>query len=280
MRAFVPPIYGKPNDYGLLGGCTEIVTVTDPHELNGTDLLSVTCGAVHQWQDCPDPGSTFTNPPAKLFDRPKTCTFNPITLTAGVECSTFGLSFEEANQRALDQLALGEQTALEDFFMRHWLAVNAVDITPASGALHIVNGIGALESKLAETYGGEGVLHIMAGASSLLSMHTIVDFARGTDSPTTLMGNCIVLGAGYVANVGPNPTPGGPPVPAPAGEAWLYITPPVRVRRDQPQLVTTNEQQQVAHRTNDRRALAETTMVPEVACCEAWAVRVTLSACC
>lgn len=280
MRAYVPPIYGKPNEYGLLGGCTEIVTVTDPHELNGTDFQSVTCGAVGQWQDCPDAGSTFTNPAAKDFDRPTLCSFNPITLTAGVECSTFGLSFEEANRRALDQLAMGEQRALEDFFMRHWLARNATDITPAAGALHIVNGIGALESALAENYGGEGVLHVPAGAASLLSMHQTVNFPEGGESPTTLMGNCVVLGAGYAANVGPNPAPPGPPVPAPAGEVWIYITPPVRVRRDQPTLTTTNEQQQVAHRTNDRRALAETTMVPEVACCEAWAVRVTLSACC
>lgn len=280
MRAYVPPIYGKPNDYGLLGGCTEVVTVTDPHELNGTEFQSVSCGTVGQWQDCIDPSSTFVNPANKPFDRPKLCGFFPITLTAGVECSTFGMTFEEAQQRALDQLAMGEQRALEDYFMRHWLARVATDVTPASGALHIVNGIGLLESQLAATYGGEGVLHVPAGASALLSMHTIVDFARGTESPTTLMGNCIVLGAGYVANVGPNATPGGEPVVAPAGEAWLYITPPVRVRRDQPSLTTTTEQQQVAHRTNDRRALAETTMVPEVACCEAWAVRVTLSACC
>lgn len=280
MRKLVPPIMGRPNDYGLLGGCTEIITVSDPHELNGTDQLAVSCGTVGQWQDCIDPSSTFVNPTAKTFDRPETCSFNPITLYAGVTCSTFGLSFEEGQQRALDQLSLGEQRALEDFFMRHWLARVAVDLTPAAGAVHITSGIGALEGWLATNYGGEGVLHVPAGAAALLSSATIVDFARGAESPQTLYGNCIVLGAGYQANLGPTTPPGGEPTVAPAGEAWIYVTPPVRVRRDQPHLVTTTEQQQVRSTTNDRFALAETTMVPEVACCIAAAIRVNISVCC
>lgn len=280
MRKYVEPIYGKPNEYGLLGGCTEIVTVTDPHELNGTEFTAVSCGTVGQWQDCPDESSTFTNPASKGFDRPDTCEFNPITLTAGVECSTFGLSFEEAQARALEQLGMGEQRAVEDFFMRHWLGYNAVDLTPVAGALHIASGIGALESWLATNYGGEGVIHVPAGVAAIMSSASLVDLTRGTESPTTLMGNCVVLGAGYAANVGPNPTPGGDPVQAPAGEAWVFITPPVRVRRDQPSLTTTTEQQQVDSRTNTRRALAETTMVVEVACCIAAAVRVNVSVCC
>lgn len=280
LRATVGPISGKPNDYGLLGGCAEIVQVTDPHQLNGTDVTPVGCGKAGQWQDCPS--GTFVNPASKLFNRVTSCSFEPITLTSGIECSTFGISFDEAQALALEQLALTEQAGLEDFFMRHWLADNShtVDLTPPAGALHIVNGIGVLEDWLANNYGGEGVLHVPAGAASLLSSNTIVDFARGTEAPTTLMGNCIVLGAGYTANVGPAVLPATDPVPAPAGEAWLFITPPIRIRRDQPSLTTTTEQQQTAYSTNDRRALAETTFVIEVACCKAAAARVSLSACC
>jgi hypothetical protein len=65
-------------------------------------------------------------------------------------------------------------------------------------------------------------------------------------------------------------------VVAPSGEAWLYITPPVRVRRDSPGLAVREERYAVNTSTNDRYALAETTFVPETACCTAAAVRVTL----
>lgn len=280
MRKSVPGIPGKANEYGLLGGCAEIITVEDVHELNGTDVAPSSCGTGGQWQDCPT--GTFVNPSEKPFERVTPCSFEPITITNGIECSTFGITFEEASNLALEGLVRIEQAGLEDFFIRHWLADNShtVDLTPGSGALHIVNGIGVLEDWLATNYGGEGVLHIPAGAASLIGMHHQTDPAQSADMPTSYMGNCFVFGAGYAANVGPAVLPATAPVPAPAGEAWIFITPPVRVRRDQPSLTTTTEQQQVAYASNDRRALAETTFVPEVACCMAAAVRVTLSACC
>lgn len=280
MRKMVSAIQGNPSDYGLLGGCTEVVQVTDVHELNGTDTAPAGCGTAGQWQDCPS--GTFVNPAEKPFERVTSCTFEPITITAGIECSTFGISYEEGQRIALDKLALTEQAGLEDFFMRHWLADNShtVDLTPVAGALHIVNGIGVLEDWLASNYGGKGVLHAPAGTAALLSMHQVPYRTQENETPTTLMRNCIVLGAGYSANVGPAVLPATAPVPAPAGEAWLFITPPVRVRRDSPSLTTNTEQSQVAYITNDRRAMAETTFVPEVACCMAAAVRVTLSACC
>lgn len=275
QRAAVPPISGEPSRYGLLGGCTEVITVTDPHELNGTDFLSTACGAVGQWQDCPDP--LFPNPENKTFDRPVQCSFEPVTLYAGITCSTFGLSFEEGQAAALEQLALGEQRGLEDFFMRRWLCTNADgnDLTPAAGALSVAAGVGALENWLANNYGGTGVIHVPAGAAALMSHATLVDFVTsGNGSPRTLMGNCLVLGAGYAANLGPDGAGGC--VVAPAGEAWLYITPPVRVRRDTAFLATTTEAQSVRSATNDRFALAESTFVVEVACCKAAAVRVKL----
>jgi hypothetical protein len=91
------------------------------------------------------------------------------------------------------------------------------------------------------------------------------------DEPRTLMGNCLVFGAGYSVNVGP-PTC----TAAPAGEAWLYATGPVRIRRDVAALVPMSEGESVRARTNDRFALAESTFVVEIACCTSAAVRVTL----
>lgn len=284
MRSLVPPIKGEPSPHGLLGGCIPVVTATDGHQLNGTDLLPASCASAHLWQNCPDTVAgdfPWTNPAEKIFDRPDSCTFAPITAYAGFECSVIGTSFEEAREAALDQLQRGEQVALEDYFMRNWLANanHTTDLTPGTGALHIVNGIGVLESWLATNYGGSGVLHVPAGAASLLAMHHQIDQRTEETCPTTLMGNSVVLGAGYAANVGPA-VPPAVPAEAPAGEAWLYITPPMRIRRDDRMITQQNRGQTVNTSINDQRVLAETTFVPEVACCIAAAVRVTLSACC
>lgn len=287
LRAMVPPVRTEPLPHGLLGGCLDVVTTTDMHELNGTDMLSASCAVSNAWQDCPTPDSNpiaglFVNPEAKAFDRPEWCSFEPVTATAGVECSTFGISYEEAQTRALEQLRMGEQRVVEDFYMRRGLATMAMgnDLTPVGGALHIASGIGVLENWLANVFGGAGIIHVPAGAASLLSMHSQVDFATEVSCPTTLLGNGVVLGAGYTANVGPYAAPGEPGDPAPAGEAWLYITPPVRIRRSSPMLAQSAEWQGVNTVTNDRRALAESTFVVETTCCMAAAVRVSLAACC
>ncbi|AMD42756.1 hypothetical protein SEA_XKCD426_15 [Streptomyces phage Xkcd426] len=281
MRALVPPITGEPSPHGLLGGCIPVVTATDLHHLNGTDLLPSSCATAHPWVDCPDPATGWVNPPAKIFDRPEQCSFDPVTAYAGFECSTVGMSFEEGRAAAMDQLVRGEQFTLEEHFMQRWLAdlTHTTDLTPAAGAVHIVNGVGILESWLATTYGGQGILHAPIGTASLLSMHRTVDFASEETCPQTLAGNSVILGAGYAANVGPA-TPPAAPVPAPAGEAWLYMTPPMRIRRDSRQLVPQQRALSVNTSVNDQRALAETTFVAEVACCVAAAVRVSLSACC
>lgn len=275
MRKAVAPIQGEPSPYGLLGGCTDVVTSTDVHEQNGTDTLSLSCADSNTWIDCPVPPEA--NPAAKTFDRPRTCTYAPITVYAGVTCSTLGLSFDEGQVRALEQLRLGEARALEDWYMRNVLCAYATgnDQTPAAGALSSVIGVGALESWLATNYGGQGVLHVPAGAAAMLSRDRLIE-RDGEGNWRTAMGNCVVLGSGYATNVGPATLPATGCVTAPAGEAWLYITPPVRVRRDAPYLANQNEGQSVRTATNDRYALAETTFVVETACCTAAAVRVVI----
>lgn len=275
FRAAVPPISGERNAYGLLGGCIDVVTMDDLHQGNGTDTLSLSCADSNLWYQCDaTPGSpTPDNPASKTFDRPQVCSYDPVTVYAGVTCSTFGMTYEEGRERALEQLRLGEQRALERFYMEHVLCGYAAghDLTPAAGALSLPAAVGVLEGWLAENYGGEGVLHVPAGAAALLSSHNLITFGTETSNPSTLMGNCVVLGAGYQANLGPA-TPGPGCTAAPSGEMWLYITPPVRIRRDAAALADTVGQG-INTSTNDRRVLAETTFVPETACCTAAAVR-------
>jgi hypothetical protein len=290
-RAYVPPIGGEPSPYGLLGGCTEVVSADDMHQLLGTDLTAMSCGTVGQWQDCPtadsSPAGLWVNPVGgKTFDRPESLTFEPVTLFAGVECSTFGITQEEGQARALEQLRLGEQRALEDWFMKRWLSQAATgnDLTPVAGPLSYTAGVGVLENWLATTYGGLGVIHVPAGAAAGMSHSRIVNIPDSCQveicSPRTLMGNCVVLGAGYAANIGATVPPATVGTVAPAGQGVIYITPPIRIRRDERMLTTTSEQQSIRAVTNDRFVLAESTFVIEVACPEAAMVRVDLSSCC
>lgn len=270
LRKYVDPIRGVPSPYGLLGSCVEVVDVTDFHELNGTEFLSLSCADASTWVDCPQPPAS--NPAAKTFTRPGVCDFDPVTAYAGITCSTAGLSFEEAQQRALDQLRMGEQRALEEHFITELCAMAAGnDLTPAAGALSVAQAVAVLENYLATSYGGQGVIHAPAGAAAFMSRDRLVERDRDGGCPTTLMGNGVVFGSGYSVNVG-----GAGCTAADAGEAWLYVTPPVRVRRDERRLVMNAEPQTVDISRNDRYALAETTFVAEVACCEAAMVRAVI----
>lgn len=281
LRALVPPIQGEPMPHGLLSGCVPVVQATDMHHLNGTDTLPTSCTGAHPWIDCPDPATGWVNPDEKVFDRPQSCSFEPVTVYAGYECSVIGVTFQESGRTALDQLRRGEQAALEAHFMSRWLTDGAhtTDLTPVGGAVHIASGLGLLETWLATQYGGQGVIHAPIGVAALASRFSVLDFPAEEDCVRTLAGNTVVLGGGYSVNLGPATSPDAPE-PAPDGEAWLYVTPPMRIRRDDSAIVQSGLVQAVNTSVNDMRVLAETTFVPEVACCMAAAVRIDLSPCC
>ncbi|MFF8931483.1 cupin [Streptomyces longwoodensis] len=265
-------IRGTPSPFGLLGRCVDVVDADDLHELNGTQMVPLSCTAAHTWQrDCPPPPTP--NPASKTFDRPGLCEFDPVTVYAGATCSTFGMTQDEAVVHATETLRMGEQRALEEHFMVNALCTMAAsnDLTPAAGPLQVAQGIAVLEGWLAEQYGGKGLLHVPAGAAALLGCCNVVTApTSGIGCPQTLMGNGVVFGAGYAANVG-----GATCTQAPAGELWLYVTGPVRVRRGPLDVNPTTEAQSIDTRLNDRYVLAERTSVIETACCEAAAVRIS-----
>ncbi|MTE20285.1 cupin [Streptomyces sp. TRM43335] len=269
LRKRVEAIPGTPAPHGILTGCTEIVDVPDVHELLGTEWMPLSCIDAHDWDWCPDGDESPGGPVVKDFARPGVCSAAPITIYAGVTCSTIGWQYTEAVRQAREALRMGEQRALEEWFMRDVLCPMADDLTPAEGAVSIAQGIATLEGWLASTYGGRGVLHVPAGAAALLGCCNVVALQDGT--PRTLMGNCVIMGAGYSVNVGPPDCS-----QAPSGEAWLYVTGPLRVRREAPEVVPDTDAASVRISTNDRFVLAERSFVVEVACCEAAGIRVTL----
>lgn len=264
-RRRVPAIAGTPLPHGILGGCTDIIDVTDPHELLGTDWQDGSCADAHPWTWCEE------DPPAgpKEFARPTTCTAAPVTIYAGTQCNPVGRSYQEAVDTSREALRMGEQRALEQWLMSEVLCplATANDLTPAAGPLNIAQGVAVLEGWLGENYGGTGVLHVPAGAAALLGCCNIVHLERR--SARTLLGNCVIMGSGYGINVGPPDC-----LPAEAGEAWLYITGPIRVRREGVYNVPDEDSQSVRITTNDRLVLAERTFVVELACCMAAAVRI------
>lgn len=256
MRRRVEAIAGTPLPDGILGGCTRVIDVDDPHELLGVEWLGLGCCPVRDTDWCPPDGGPV---PAKEFCRPEVESAGPVTLYAGVECSTFGLGYEEAIEHVRAMMLLGEQHALEEWFWTNVLAPDAVDLTPAGGPVNIAQGVAALEGCLAESYGGAGVLHVPAGAAALLGCCNLAH--REGERLRTLTGHCIVVGAGYsAANTGPDGTPAEP------GTAWLYISGPVEVRRGPLDIIPNSSGASLDLRFNDRRVLAERTYVPRTTC--------------
>jgi hypothetical protein len=268
MRRYVEAVPGEPLPHGLLSGCTTVIDSTDPHEMLGTEWRPLSCADAHDTTWCPPAPAPTPGPIA--YNRPGTCSADPVTIVAGTECSTIGLSYAEAVQHARETLRMGQQRALEEWLLREVLCEIGEDQTPAAGAVAVAQGVGILETWLGTEYGGTGVLHAPVGVGALLSKGKAVRLEDG--SPRTLVGNCVVLGAGYSANVGP---PGC--TVADPGEAWLYATGPVRVRQDAVEVVPARDAESVDIRTNDRRVQAMRSFVVELACCRAAAVRVTLS---
>lgn len=267
LRRRVEAVRGTPLPHGLLGGCTEIVNVTDVHELLGTDYVPRSCAEAHDWEWCPEEPP---DPPAeKLADRPGFCSAAPVTIYAQATCNPISWPYSEAVDHVRETLRMGEQRALEEWFMREVLCDIGEDLTPVAGALSIAQGVGALEDWLGTQYGGQGVIHVPAGAAALLGCCNVVHLEDG--NPRTLLGNCVVMGSGYSLNSGPPDC-----LPADPGEAWLYATSPVRIRQEAPVIVPGTDAESVRITTNDRNVIAERGFVVEIACCRAAGVRVTL----
>ncbi|NGO66800.1 cupin [Streptomyces boncukensis] len=270
LRKAVEAIPGRPLPHGILNAaCTEVRDVSDEHELLGVEWLALGCCPVLAWTDpCLDespgeesPGDVSGALGRKEYCRPEIEFADPINLYAGSECSTIGWTYAEARAHAEATLELGEQYGLESAFWRQKLTADAIDLTPADGPLTVPQGVARLEGCLAEAYGGVGTLHVPASVAALLGCCDLAREDPGTGGPSTLAGNCVVIGAGYSAeNTGPGQTP------ADEGTAWLYITGPLVIRRGPPVVTPDRPAPSVNTRTNDRNVLVERTYVVGTTC--------------
>lgn len=194
----------------------------------------------------------------------------PFTIYAPHVCRTVGDTETARRDRAAETLRLRRGTAVERVLAAQLAAYpDAVDLTPAAGAVHVVDGIGILEDHARTVYGKVPTLHATPGLASAAATHgTIV---RAGTRLETVLGSLVAAGAGYIGAEGPA-TPEDPDVPQPAGagEEWLYITGVTGVWFGAPESREVYDQASV---TNEVFAMAEQDAAVTVECFVA-AVRV------
>lgn len=227
-------------------------------------------GAVYQSGNCGIPrpyGDDICLSPAapdrevKVFDPITTIVGSPFVVYKGVECQDLN---DDDTAWAAGALALGESVAVERGVMGGALQ-GATDLTPVGGPVSLINGIAALEGWAASNYGGLATLHVPRSVATRALAREV--FENSLDwTITTRQGSLVANGGGYENNVGPDGTP------APAGQAWLYITGQITLVRTP---VVSNRV--LAHTDNNQMALAERSYVALVECIKG-AIRIALEA--
>lgn len=182
--------------------------------------------------------------------------FHPFALYHLFRCRAVGGGWTGGEDRARRSLELGEQRGAERV-MAQLLArdPDTVDLTPAVGAVSPVDGIALLEGWSAANYGGVPVIHIARSVGSVLSALAVVQRATGGQQRLeTRQGALIASGGGYGPGWAPETDPDVALTAPGAGEAWLYVTGQVVVRRAASSTVTRVSQPSL---TNEFTALAE-----------------------
>lgn len=259
-----------PWAYGLLSVAT-IIDETDDHGRNGIFYKSPACTAdVLNWEDNCDSEEVAEKVP----------TFNgntafiqgcPFHLYAALNCKTTTLEAMGAEVRTVFEL--GEQRAIETEVWTRVLATVATTVVNASSlpadALTVTGGVAALESAIAECYGGRSTLHADRGVAAYLAQNYQIQ--PGGRIKETVLGSPIAFYGGS-----PNTSPAG--VAAPAGYAWMYATSQLTLRRFPIDVLPDEVNQRIRYDplTNEPYVLAERTYVPSVECCS-FAVLVCLA---
>lgn len=256
----VPPEF-TPYRYGLLSAAQRIEE-GGRWELGGVAYTTADCpNRTDEWiTRCPaDPPAPGPTPEKNIPTGLNEVSGKPFTLYDAVACyPQSGRTETELLDIAVQSLIAGEQEKLEEKFWAQ-MRTKAVTIAPPGTDTfwNMAAGVGALEHRLAQLYGGLGVLHaprfLLASAASLkLTVRNGGQLQDPADNPWA-------FGAGY-DTVGPPDAPAGTS-PAPAGQAWIYATGPVVLRR-----APITQHSAFDQRNNERRALAERNYVLTAEC--------------
>lgn len=197
----------------------------DPHGGFGIEFQSTNCGIARrsigacfddQNDDPDDPTPDDGVPVIESSD------FGVYSLHT---CRNLGGGNTNGEQRARDNLRVGEWRAIEEGFEALVLEASAEDITPTPGTpVTRIEALGRLERFARANYGSQPIIHMDALTATQLAAAGAID-RYGTRMETKI-GSAVAVGAGY--------TPAGAVVDgttAGAGESWLYATGGIVVHR-------------------------------------------------
>lgn len=290
----VDAVIPTPYDFGLFS-VARMDEVVDAHENEGVFAQPYTCDpATGYVRNCDE----VDDPPAKSHE-PNVRGANyasPYTLYGYYECASIGYSITEAQQIARQNLLLGEERGAEAELwagdlgsvssLAHGINLDAstiTDLTPVAGATSVVTGVAALENWLGQNYAGVGMLHVQRGLAISLGSSRVIDFQAGSKKLTTILGTRVSAGSGY-SGIGPDAIVDDAVVPGtdPAdGEAWIYATGDVVLRRSAPFDTPPGSQSAAVldRDLNDLTALSERIYSNWIDGCGIAAIRVILDCC-
>jgi hypothetical protein len=258
----------------LLSVATLPSTEGDPHWQAGVEYQPDVCDPAGVTTDGCPLGTIITKAPNVTGMQARGS--DPFTVYADIQCSPVG-SIDEYQARTDAALTNGEARAVESVFwtgtagaetIRPHLAEDTAVFdsrgilmqtaaTVVTTGADIVEAMGLLEGELAECYGGVGVIHVPFTALAHLAANTLV--VREGDQLRTTLGGTLV--AAYSSNNRQGPTGADPA----AGQAWLYGTGAITVRRGQ--IVHTSALAEALDRSENTMVyIAERTYVISVDC--------------
>ena len=272
-----------PLRFGLLSAA-QPVDDADPHWQLGIQMDLDSCGVPVAVTGGPCSGVGITKTPT-VTGAPNMAA-EPFSVFAWMNCAPVGQGNDLELLRAKTETLLtnGEGRAVEKVVwtgqasngtVRPHLAEDTAEFSDAQGAqvvriqtaatvvttgtaMAITEAIGLVEAELAACYGGEGVIHVPAGAAILLSNVGVVQ--RQGSQLRTLAGNIVAL---YAPGDRHGPT-GAEPA---AGQGWIYGTGAVVVRRSPIKNLGQRPAQFVGRAENSTVYVVERTYVVAWDCC-------------
>lgn len=225
-----PPV--TPLPFGLLSAAA-VVDDLDGHAQMGVQYEPQACGDVYQTRAaCEEAAFSVEDNGHRGIPLVEG---DPFTLFSLFSCNPVGLGAEGLRAKAGESLRNGEGRGVETAFAERLpLAEGAVDLTNGGAAVHVIDGLAALEAFAAANYGGVPTIHVPRGVGTV--MGSLGGMQRSSDGRhlETRQGALVASGGGYSNLSGP-PTDAEDPEntiqPPQTGEAWIYVTGTVLIHR-------------------------------------------------
>lgn len=183
-------------------------------------------------------------------------TAEPFSVVGALDCKPVGRNLDAMNERIREAFIAGEEAAAEEHVYEQ-LAARAQPLNAT--AVAVADGVGMLERWL-QRYGGSGTIlapREISAKASLFDSSLTVERTNGVLETT--IGNRV----GFIATatkVGPDGVEAGD------GEAWIYASGVITVRREAEPRLPGGPRGQLDLTTNDPFVLAERTYVVAIDC--------------